>query len=314
MLVFFALKRGRFLVHWVTLCAFLSWNMTELVQANEHKANRTKSTAKKSSIRGGRLAPTAALSLRSNAALVTDENMGAVLYGKNIDVIHPIASLTKLMTAMVMLDSGLPLDATIRVENSDIDFERGSRSKMRVGEVLPRRDLLRLALMSSENRAAAALARTYPGGQTQFVVMMNRRAAKIGMNSTWFVDSSGLSNANVSTPRDLVKLVAAAARYDLIRQYSTTPEVSLTRLDSGQQIAYRNTNLLLRHDSGWEINLSKTGYLDDAGHCLVLQATISGRLVNIVLLDSWGRYSRVGDANRIKQWLQNRSDLALGAM
>ena len=314
MLVFFALKRGRFLVQWVTLCAFLSWNMTELVQANEHKANRTKSTTKKSSIQGGRLAPTAALSLRSNAALVTDENMGAVLYGKNIDVIHPIASLTKLMTAMVILDSGLPLDATIRVENSDIDFERGSRSKMRVGEVLPRRDLLRLALMSSENRAAAALARTYPGGQTQFVMMMNRRAADIGMSSTWFVDSSGLSNANVSTPRDLVKMVAAAARYDLIGQYSTTPEVSLTRLDSGQQIAYRNTNLLLRHDTGWEINLSKTGYLDDAGHCLVLQAKISGRLVNIVLLDSWGRYSRVGDANRIKQWLQNRSDLALGAM
>jgi serine-type D-Ala-D-Ala endopeptidase (penicillin-binding protein 7) len=263
-----------------------------------------------------RSAPTLveALALRSNAALVTDDNTGTVLYKKNIDSVYPIASLTKLMTAMVILESGLSLDATIRVENSDIDLERGSRSKMRIGEVLPRGDLLRLALMSSENRAAAALARTFPGGPARFVALMNQRAAKIGMTSTWFVDSSGLSSANVSTPRDLTKLVAAAARYDLIREYSTTPEVALTRLDSGQQITYRNTNLLVRHDTGWEINLSKTGYLDEAGHCLVLQAKIGSRLVNIILLDSWGRYSRVGDANRIRQWLQARTDLALGAM
>ncbi len=258
--------------------------------------------------------PAEALALRSHAALVIDDNTGAVLLKKNIDSVYPIASLTKLMTAMVILESGLALDATIRVENGDIDFERGSRSKMRIGEVLPRGDLLRLALMSSENRAAAALARTYPGGPARFVALMNQRAAKIGMTSTWFVDSSGLSGANVSTPRDLAKLVAAAARYDLIREYSTTPEVALTRLDSGQQITYRNTNLLVRRDTGWEINLSKTGYLNEAGHCLVLQAKIDSRLVNIILLDSWGRYSRVGDANRIRQWLKNRTNLALGAM
>lgn len=312
--VFFTFRHFRLIVHWVLFCAFLLWSTTEPALANANKTDRIRSTAKKSSVRDIVAAPREALSLRSNAALVMDENTGAVLYEKNIVVIHPIASLTKLMMAMVILDSGLPLDATIRVENSDIDFERGSRSKMRIGEVLPRSDLLRLALMSSENRAAAALARTYPGGQTLFVAMMNRRATEIGMTGTRFVDSSGLSGANVSTARDLAKMVAAAARYDLIRQYSTTPEVALTRLDSGQQIAYRNTNLLLRHDTGWEINLSKTGYLSEAGYCLVLQAKISGRLVNIVLLDSWGRYSRVGDANRIKQWIQNRSVLALGAM
>lgn len=254
------------------------------------------------------------LSLYSNAALVLDENTGAVLYSKNMDTVHPIASLTKLMTAIVILDSGLPLDATIRVENDDIDMERGSRSKMRIGEVLARRDMLRLALMSSENRAATALARTFPGGRDAFVATMNRRAGKIGMTATWFVDSSGLSSKNVSTARDLTKLVATAARYELIRDYSTTPQVSLKRLDSGTQVNYINTNLLLRRDNGWDINISKTGYLNEAGYCLVLQAVIDGRVVNIVLLDSYGRYSRVGDANRIKKWIEERVRPSMGKL
>ena len=143
-------------------------------------------------------------------------------------------------------------------ENDDIDMERGSRSKMRIGEILARRDMLRLALMSSENRAASALARAHPGGRDAFVTAMNRRAGQIGMASTWFVDSSGLSSRNVSTARDMAKLVAAAANYELIRDYSTTAQVSLTRLDSGTQINYVNTNLLLRHDTGWEINVRST--------------------------------------------------------
>ena len=252
------------------------------------------------------------LALYSNAAVVLDEHTGAVLYDKNMDTVRPIASLTKLMTAIVMLDSGLPLDATIRVENDDIDMERGSRSKMRIGEVLARRDMLRLALMSSENRAASALARTFPGGREAFVAMMNRRAAQIGMSATWFVDSSGLSNRNVSTARDLAKLVATAASYELIRDYSTTPQVSLKRLDSGTQINYLNTNSLLRRDNDWDINISKTGYLNEAGYCLVLQAVIHGRVVNIVLLDSYGRYSRVGDANRIKKWIEERVRPSMG--
>ena len=244
--------------------------------------------------------------LYSNAALVLEHHSGAILFQKNAGAIQPIASLTKLMTAIVVLDSGLALDATIRVENDDIDMERGSRSKMRIGEILARRDMLRLALMSSENRAASALARAHPGGRDAFVTAMNRRAGQIGMASTWFVDSSGLSSRNVSTARDMAKLVAAAANYELIRDYSTTAQVSLTRLDSGTQINYVNTNLLLRHDTGWEINVSKTGYLSEAGYCLALQAVINRRVVDIVLLDSYGRYSRVGDANRIKKWIEER--------
>lgn len=254
------------------------------------------------------------LALYSNAALVFDHQTGATLFQKNANAIHSIASLTKLMTAIVVLDSGLALDATIRVENDDIDLERGSRSKMRIGEILARRDMLRLALMSSENRAASALARTHHGGRDAFVAAMNRRAAQIGMSSTWFVDSSGLSSRNVSTARDMAKLVAAAAKYELIRDYSTTPQVSLTRLDSGTQINYVNTNLLLRHDTGWDINLSKTGYLNEAGYCLVLRAVIDRRVVDIVLLDSYGRYSRVGDANRIKKWIEERLRPSIGKL
>jgi serine-type D-Ala-D-Ala endopeptidase (penicillin-binding protein 7) len=310
---FFAFNRLRLLVHWLALCVFLCWNIAEISEAQAKKTERTRH-AKKPAAKNVANASVEGLFLRSYAALVIDGNTGAALYGKNVDAIRPIASLTKLMTAMVTLDSKLPLDATIRIENSDVDLERGSRSKMRIGEVLPRGDLLRLALMSSENRAAAALGRTFPGGQARFVAMMNKRAAELGMTSTWFVDSSGLSSENVSTARDLAKMVAAAAHYERIREYSTTPEVSLTRLDSGEQIAFRNTNLLVRHDTGWEINLSKTGYLNDAGHCLLLQAKIDRRLVNIVLLDSWGRYSRIGDANRVRQWIESRSQLALGSM
>ena len=289
---------------WIGRCVFmlLLFAQFPFANANSPSADRPMADAARN------------LSLYSNVALVLDENSGAVLYGKNMDTVHPIASLTKLMTAIVILDSGLPLDATIRVENDDIDMERGSRSKMRIGEVLARRDMLRLALMSSENRAATALARTFPGGRDAFVATMNRRAGKIGMTATWFVDSSGLSSKNVSTARDLTKLVATAARYELIRDYSTTPQVSLKRLDSGTQVNYVNTNLLLRRDNDWDINISKTGYLNEAGYCLVLQALIDGRVVNIVLLDSYGRYSRVGDANRIKKWIEERVRPSMGKL
>lgn len=289
---------------WIGRCVFmlLLFAQFPFANANSPSADRPMADAARN------------LSLYSNVALVLDENSGAVLYGKNMDTVHPIASLTKLMTAIVILDGGLSLDATIRVENDDIDMERGSRSKMRIGEVLARRDMLRLALMSSENRAATALARTFPGGRDAFVATMNRRAGKIGMTATWFVDSSGLSSRNVSTARDLAKLVATAARYELIRDYSTTPQVSLKRLDSGTQVNYVNTNLLLRRDNGWDINISKTGYLNEAGYCLVLQAVIDRRVVNIVLLDSYGRYSRVGDANRIKKWIEQRVRPSMGKL
>lgn len=286
-------KRG-LLRPWISLCLIISLSFAQVLAAN---ANVSKN---------GRTEDTDNLALYSNAALVIDDNSGAILYDKNIDSAHSVASLTKLMTALVVLESGISLEATIRVENDDIDMERGSRSKMRIGEILPRRDMLRLALMSSENRAASALARTFPGGREAFVAVMNQRALQIGMRATSFVDSTGLSNRNISTARDMAKLVAAAARHELIRDYSTTSKVSLTRLDSGVQISYLNTNLLLRRESGWDIHLSKTGYLNEAGYCLVLQAVIERRVVNIVLLDSYGRYSRVGDANRIKKWIEQR--------
>lgn len=254
------------------------------------------------------------LDLHSSAALVVSSTTGALIHGKNIDVVHPIASLTKLMTAIVLLEAKLSLDVTVRIENEDIDFERASKSKLRIGEVLPRRDLLRLALLASENRAATALARSFPGGTPMFVAAMNRKAAALGMENTHFVDASGLSSANVSTARDLAKLVAAAAGSTVIKEFSTTPAVTLTRLDTGQEVIYRNTNLLVRRENDWTIHLSKTGYINEAGHCLVLQATIDQRLVNIVLLDSWGRYTRIGDANRIKKWLQRKTRLTLGKL
>ncbi len=254
------------------------------------------------------------LELHSSAALVVSSTTGTVILGKNIDVVHSIASLTKLMTALVLVDAKLSLDTTVRIESEDIDFERASKSKLRIGETLPRRDLLRLALLASENRAAMALARTSPGGTLMFVATMNLKAAALGMENTRFVDASGLSSANVSTARDLAKLVAAAAGSTLIQEFSTTSAVTLTRLDTGQQIVYRNTNLLLRRENDWTIHLSKTGYINEAGHCLVLQATIDQQLVNIVLLNSWGRYSRIGDANRIKKWLQRKPHLMLGKL
>ncbi len=254
------------------------------------------------------------LELHSSAALVVSSTTGTVILSKNIDVVHSIASLTKLMTALVLVDAKLSLDTTVRIGSEDIDFERASKSKLRIGETLPRRDLLRLALLASENRAAMALARTSPGGTLMFVATMNLKAAALGMENTRFVDASGLSSANVSTARDLAKLVAAAAGSTLIQEFSTTSAVTLTRLDTGQQIVYRNTNLLLRRENDWTIHLSKTGYINEAGHCLVLQATIDQQLVNIVLLDSWGRYSRIGDANRIKKWLQRKPHLMLGKL
>ena len=174
------------------------------------------------------------LILLSNAAVVVSGRTGAIMHAKNIDSIQPIASITKLMTALVILDTNVSLDGTVRIETDDIDVERSSKSKLRIGEVLARRDLLRLSLLASENRAASALARSIPGGTLAFVAAMNRKALALGMDNTHFVDASGLSSANVSTARDLAKLVAAAANSAVIKEFSTTPQVSLTRLDTGQ--------------------------------------------------------------------------------
>ena len=241
------------------------------------------------------------LSLRSAAAIVQDVETGEVLYGKNASTVTPIASITKLMTAMVVLDAGLDLSETVVISNDDMDALRGTHSRLKPGSSLSRDELLRLALMSSENRAAAALARTYPGGIEAFRRAMNHKAQMLGMSDTRFDDATGLSSANVASAEDLVKLVRAAHRYELIRSYTTMTghEVHV----AGRPLAYHNTNRLVANES-WNIGLSKTGFTNDAGRCLVLQAKLAERQVIIVLLDSWGKLSRIGDANRIRAWLE----------
>jgi len=241
------------------------------------------------------------LSLRSAAAIVQDAETGEILYGKNASTVTPIASITKLMTAMVVLDAGLDPNQTITISGEDMDSLRGTHSRLKPGASLSRDELLRLALMSSENRAAAALARTYPGGIETFMNAMNHKAQMLGMNSAHFDDATGLSSANVASAEDLVKMVRAAHRYALIRNYTTTTghEVHV----AGRPLSYHNTNRLVANDS-WNIGLSKTGFTNDAGRCLVLQAKLAERQVIIVLLDSWGKLSRIGDANRIRAWME----------
>lgn len=239
--------------------------------------------------------------LRSAVALVQDAASGETLIAKNQGAVLPIASITKLMTAMVVLDANLNLEQRVAISDEDYDLVKGTRSRLRPGTVLTRDELLLLALMSSENRAAASLGRTYPGGLGAFVAAMNAKAQSLGMTSSKFVDPTGLSSANVSTAEDLARLVAAAHEYPLIRQYSTRESATVQSL--GRQLGYRNTNGLVR-SAQWDIGLSKTGYISEAGRCLVMRVHMSSREVIVVLLDSWGKLSRVGDANRIKKWLE----------
>jgi D-alanyl-D-alanine endopeptidase (penicillin-binding protein 7) len=242
------------------------------------------------------------LSLESNAVFVMNERTGNVLYAKNADTPRPIASITKLMTAMVVLDAKLPMDQTITVSSEEIDRLRNTTSRLQVGSKLTRREMMLLALMSSENRAAAALARSYPGGTQEFVKKMNAKARALGMKSARFYDATGLHGGNVATPRDLAKLVQAANAYPEIRQLSTWPEKTVS-VGRGRQLAYNNSNALVKNSS-WNIGIQKTGFINEAGRCLVMQADIRHQPTVIVLLDSQGKYSRIGDANRVKQWLE----------
>ena len=238
--------------------------------------------------------------LRSSVVLVQDAASGETLIAKNQGAVLPIASITKLMTAMVILDANLNLGQRVAISDEDYDLLKGTRSRLRPGTVLTRDELLLLALMSSENRAAASLGRTYPGGLEVFVAAMNAKALVLGMGATKFVDPTGLSSANVSTAHDLARLVAAAHEYPLIRQYSTRESATVQAF--GRPLGYRNTNGLVR-SAQWDIGLSKTGYISEAGRCLVMRVRMASREVNVVLLDSWGKFSRAGDANRIKKWL-----------
>jgi serine-type D-Ala-D-Ala endopeptidase (penicillin-binding protein 7) len=244
--------------------------------------------------------------LRSAAALVIDQEEGRLLYAKNTDAVMPIASITKLMTAIVVLESGTPLEDPVAVTMKDVDRLKGTSSRLRVGVTLPRKEMLRLALMASENRAASALARHHPGGASAFIEAMNQKARQLGMRDTRFVDATGLNPNNVSTALDLAILVNAGYQYPLIRDFTTTESVRLAFRGGKRKsraMAFQNSNALVRSGQ-WEIGLSKTGYISEAGRCLVMQARIATKPVIIVLLDSWGRFTRIGDANRIKRWVE----------
>ena len=242
------------------------------------------------------------LAVQSSSALVVDQEGGTPLYQKNASLVVPIASITKLMTAMVVLDGSPNLNAPITISDEDIDTLRGSRSRLHVGSVMTREFALLLALMSSENRAANALARHYPGGMHAFLAAMNIKAQALGMRDTHFEDPTGLTSSNVSSANDLAKMVKAAHRYPLIREFSTTSEAIVGV--GGRDLAYHNTNPLVK-SAAWDVGLSKTGYIQEAGKCLVMQARVADKPVVIVLLDSAGKQTRVGDANRIKRWMEN---------
>ncbi|MDQ7980386.1 D-alanyl-D-alanine endopeptidase [Paraburkholderia sp. SARCC-3016] len=242
------------------------------------------------------------VALRSTVAYVVDQNSSEPLFDKNSRAVVPIASITKLMTAMVVLDSKEPMTEQIEVTDEDRDYEKNTGSRLSVGSVLSREDMLHIALMASENRAAAALSRYYPGGRPAFMAAMNAKAKQLGMVDTHFENPTGLTSQNVSTARDLVKMVNAAYQYPLIRRFST--DRSYEVYTGKRTLAYNSTNALIRNPS-WDIGLQKTGFINEAGECLVMQATIDNRPMIMVLLDSAGKYSRFADATRLRTWIDN---------
>ena len=241
-----------------------------------------------------------ALELKSSAALVIDQETNQVLFSKNAGAILPIASLTKLMTAVVVAEAKLPFDELITVSQDDVDTEKGSRSRLRVGTQLSRSEMLHLALMASENRAAHALGRNFPGGSEAFVAAMNIKAQALGMADTKFVESTGLSSRNQSSARDLATLVRAAHEHPIIREMSISPRY---QVEVGRRnLSFHNTNRLVSR-SDWDIGLQKTGYIAEAGRCLVMQANMAGRPLIMIFLDSAGKYTRLGDAERVRRWV-----------
>ncbi|GAB6066847.1 hypothetical protein JCM13664_01650 [Methylothermus subterraneus] len=236
----------------------------------------------------------------ASSVLVVDSVSGRPIYAKNPNQPTPIASITKLMTALVTLEANLPLNEYITITSEDVDRIKHTHSRLALGTQLTRLELLHLALIASENRAAAALSRAYPGGRRAFVAAMNRKARELGMTSTYFVDGTGLSSHNRSTAQDLVKLVQAAYRHPLIRQITTTASYEL----EGRGLAFFNTNRLV-HRSDWQIGVSKTGFINEAGYCLVMHAKIADRPVILVLLHSRDKWSRINDAERIRKWLES---------
>lgn len=243
-----------------------------------------------------------ALDLKSSVALVIDQDTREVLVSKNDKAVLPIASLTKLMTGLVLSEANLSMDERITITQDDVDMEKGSSSRLKVGAELSRGELLHLALMSSENRAAHALGRTYPGGLSAFVGLMNAKAKLIGMNDTRYVEPTGLSSKNQSSAHDLAKLVGVAYDNASLRELSTSPgyQVAVGK----RTLQYNNTNRLVKNPA-WDIGLQKTGYISEAGQCLVMQAKVSGRKLIMVFLDSAGKLTRLADAERVRRWVES---------
>jgi len=276
--------------------AFVSnFSHAEVSHNNHNKLAKKVSRSSPSSARSPKI--------RSHIALIFDEQTQSPVYAKNSQQVAPIASITKLMTAMVLLDAKLPMDEVVTIDATDRDRVKWSRSRLKAGMTFTRNELLKLALMASENMAASALARSYPGGKLGLIAAMNAKASELGMDNSKFVDPAGLNEGNVSTAQDLVKMVSAARKYPLIHRYSTTTSLSVDGL-KGREMRFGNTNPLVRSAS-WDIGVSKTGYISEAGLCLVMEANINDRSVIIVLLNSWGKYTRTADANRIKRWMES---------
>jgi D-alanyl-D-alanine endopeptidase (penicillin-binding protein 7) len=250
------------------------------------------------------------LDLKSSVALVIDQETGGILLSKNDSAVLPIASLTKLMTGLVVSEAKLPMDEVITITQDDVDTEKGSSSRLRVGAMLTRGEAMHLSLMSSENRAANALGRTFPGGLPAFVALMNAKAKMLGMKATSFVEPTGLSSRNQSSATDLVKLVNAAYQDSVLREFSTSHgyEVAV----GNRTLQYKNTNRLVKSPD-WEIGLQKTGYISEAGQCLVMQAKVAGRKIIMVFLDSAGKLSRIGDAERVRRWVETNAPTAAPA-
>ena len=242
-----------------------------------------------------------ALDLKSSVALVIDQDTREVLFSKNEQAVLPIASLTKLMTGLIISEAKLPAEELIMISQADVDTEKGSRSRLRVGTELSRGELMHLALMSSENRAAHALGRTFPGGMAAFVRKMNSKAQLLGMKDTKYVEPTGLSSSNQSSARDLALLVNVAHSDKMLREFSTSPGYELAVGD--RTLQFNNTNRLIKNPT-WDIGLQKTGYISEAGQCLVMQTKVAGRKLIMVFLDSAGKLSRLGDAERVRRWLE----------
>lgn len=248
------------------------------------------------------------LDLKSSVALVMDQDTREVLISKNDGAVLPIASLTKLMTGLVITEARLPMNEMIVISQDDVDTEKGSRSRLKVGAELSRGELMHLALMSSENRAAHALGRTYPGGLAAFVQLMNAKAQALGMKDTRYVEPTGLSSKNQSSAKDLATLVAAAYTEPQLRELTTSPGHAVEV--ANRTLQYNNTNRLV-HNPSWDIGIQKTGYISEAGQCLVMQAKVAGRKLIMVFLDSSGKYTRLADAERVRRWVESRPVVAV---